>query len=176
MDALKRIATDLAQDKRSAFGAAWQEHKLPAKADDAQLWGHAKEVFDVGVMVIEQSQGSHAEPDTSVDGFKIRLPWLLLNDAGRKPLIDFLLFSGSLEAASKLWRPMLNGLKPLDAHEMTMHCLLDYRNEKFEPSRRISSTKAYLAVQKYRAGDREPVTGKHCRWCAYSTFCPTCPL
>ncbi len=176
MAALKRIAADISLNKRSTFALAWQEHKLPAKADDAQLLEHAKEVFEVGVRVIEQSQGSHAEPETHVDGFKIRLPWLLLDETGRKPSIEFLLFSGSLEVASKLWRPMLNGLKPKDADELTMHCLLGYRDEKFKPSGRISSTKAFTAVQKYRAGDREPVTGKHCNWCAYSTFCPTWPL
>jgi len=173
MDALKRIAADPFLGRSSTFAQAWQERKLPAKSDDALLWGHAKEVFEVGVRVIEQSQGSHAEPETHVDGFKIRLPWLLLDETGRKPSIEFLLFSGSLETASKLWRPMLNGLKPNDAYELTLHCLLGYRDESFKPSGRISSTKAFTAVQKYRAGDREPVTGKHCNRCAYSTFCPT---
>lgn len=173
MDALGSIAANPAQDKGSMFAGAWQEHKLPLKVDDAQLWGHAKEVFEVGAQVIEHSQGSYAEPDTLVDGFKIRLPWLLLDETGRKPLIEFILFSGSLDTASKLWRPMLNGLRPQDAHELTMYCLLDRRDEKFKPSGRIPSTKAYMAVQKYRSGVREPVTGKHCNWCAYSTFCPT---
>lgn len=173
MEALRCLAAGPIQTKGGALAAAWRKYELPAKAEDAQLWGHAKEVFDSGVQVIEQSQGSHAEPDTHVDGFEIRLPWLLLDKAGRKPSIEFLLFSGSLDAASKLWRPMLNDLK---ADALTMHCLFDRRSKTFKPSGKISSTKAYTAVQKYRTGDREPSTGKHCNWCAYSTFCPTRPL
>lgn len=176
MEALKSLAVDRAQDKGSVFAAAWQGHKLPAKADDAQLWDHATEVFEVGVWVIEQSQGSYAEPDTQVDGFDIRLPWLLLDKTEHKPTIEFLRFSGSLEAASKLWRPMLNGLQPDAADGLKMYRLLGSQYETFTPSGRISSTRAYIAVQKYRAGDLDPNPGKHCSWCAYSTLCPTRPL
>jgi CRISPR/Cas system-associated exonuclease Cas4 (RecB family) len=176
MEALKSFAANPAQTKDSAFTAAWQNHQLPTKSDDAQLWEHANEVFDVGVQVIEQSQGSYAEPDTHIDSFKIRLPWLLFVKAGRKSSIEYLLFSGSLDATSKLWRPMLNGLKPNDADALTMHCLFDRQCKMFKPSGRITNTKAYIAVQKFRAGDREPAAGKHCNWCAYTTFCPTRPL
>jgi hypothetical protein len=173
MDALKRFAFDPSRDRGSVFESVWHDCKLPAKSDDAQLWEHAKEVFEIGSRVITQSRGSYAELETDVDGFKIRLPWLLLHKIGRKPAIEFLLFAESPEMASKLWRPMLNGLKPKDTCQLTLHSLLDYRNKKFDPSHRISSTKAYIAVQKYRAGDRDPIPGKHCNWCAYSTFCPT---
>lgn len=177
MEALKSLAAGHSLDKVTTFAAAWQAHKLPAEADDPQLWKHATEVFEVGVLVIEQSQGLYAEPHTQVDGFAIRLPWLLLLDeVGHKPSIEYLRFSGSIKAASKLWRPILNGLRPDAADELTMYCLLDSQYETFQPSRRISSTRAYVAVQKYRAGDRKPAPGKHCSWCAYSTLCPTRPL
>lgn len=174
MEALKTLAADSAQDKLNVFADAWQGYKLPAEADDPQLWEHATEVFEVGAWVIEQSPGSYAEPDTQVDDFKIRLPWLLC-ETGRKPSIEYLRFSGSLEAASKLWRPMLNGLRPDASDELKMYSLLDGQYESFKASRRVPSTKAYVAVQKFRAGDREPVSGRHCSWCAYSTLCPTLP-
>jgi superfamily I DNA/RNA helicase len=176
MGGLKRFASDPSQGKDDAFEAAWQEHKLPPKTEDAQLWSHAVEVFAVGAKVIEESQGSYAEPISQVDGFKIHLPWLLLEKSGRKLSIEFLRFSGDLDVLSRLWRPMLNGLQPNVADELTMHSLLARQHKKFKPSGRISSTKAYIAIQKFRMGDRKPVTGKHCNWCAYSTFCPTIPL
>lgn len=176
MEALQSLAANPAQDKLNVLADAWQEHKLPAKADDAQLWKHATEVFDVGVWVIEQSLGSYTEPDTQIDGFDIRLPWLLLGQTGHKPSIEYLRFSGSIEVASKLWRPMLNGLRPIASDELKMYSLLDGQCESFKASRKISSTKAYVAVQKYRVGDREPSPGRHCSWCAYSTLCPTRPI
>lgn len=176
MEALKRFASNPAQGKGIVFGLVWQEYKLPSKAEDAQLWKHASEVYAFGVGVIEQSRGSYAEPYTQIDGFELQLPWVLLDKTGCKSSIEFLRFAGSSEVASKLWRPMLNGLKPQGAHKLTVHCLLDRRCQTFEPSKKIPSTKAYGAVQKYRAGNHEPVEGKHCNWCAYSTFCPTLPL
>lgn len=171
MDALQRLA----QGKEPDFSVVWQEHKLPEKTDDVQLWNHALDVFSVGAKVLKQSQGSYAEPVTQIDGIEIRLPWLLLTKKGRKVSIDFLRFSGGLDAASRLWRPMLNGLQPHDADELMMHSLLDYHSAKVKPSYKIASTKAYSAVQKFRGGDRGPSCGKHCNWCAYSTFCPACP-
>lgn len=176
MDALKRLALDPTQDKDDTFAAAWQEYNLPANTDDPHLWEDALDVFAVGTMVIEQSTGFYAEPVTQVDGFEIQLPWLLLDKTGRKPSIEFLRFSGELEVASRLWRPMLNGLQPKDTVEMTMHSLLDSQCRKLKPSGRITSTKAYNAIQKFRTGNHEPVTGKHCNWCAYTTFCPILPL
>lgn len=174
MDALKRFAFDPSMNRDSAFVEAWHEHKLPEKSDDSQLWRHAKEVFEVGAKVIVQSHCLYAEPETQVDGLKIRLPWLLRDGKNRKTAIELFSFSGSLDSAASLWRPMLNGLKPEDASELTMHCLLDRQKNKIvKPSLRITSTKAYFTVQKFRAGDREPAAGKHCNWCAYSTFCPT---
>lgn len=176
MDGLKNFASDPGQEKDDAFEAAWQKHKLPAKTEDAQLWTHAVDVFAVGAKVIEESQGSYAEPISQIDGFEIILPWLLLDKSGHNLAIEFLRFSGDLEVPSRLWRPILNGLQPNDADELTMHSLLTRQYKKFKPSYRISNTKAYIAIQKFRIGDRKPVTGKHCNWCAYSTFCPTIPL
>jgi len=175
MDGLKHFASDPGQEKDDAFEAAWQENKLPVKTTDAQLWTHAMDVFAVGAKVIEESQGSYAEPISQVDGFEIRLPWLLLDKSGHNLAIEFLRFSGDLEVPSRLWRPMLNGLKPNHADELTMHSLMACQYKKFKPSYRISKTNAYIAIQKFRNGDRKPVTGRHCNWCAYSTFCPTIP-
>jgi superfamily I DNA/RNA helicase/Zn-dependent peptidase ImmA (M78 family) len=176
MEGLKRFAFDPTLDQNAEFAAAWQEHKLPSDTDDVQLWTHAVDVFAAGTRVIVQSRGSFAEPITQIDGFEIRLPWLLLGNLGRKPSIEFMRFSGSLDVASKLWRPMLNGLKPSGADELTMHSLLDHQDKKFPHSKNIPSTAAYKAVQKFRVGDREPTIGRHCNWCAYSTFCPTMSL
>lgn len=178
MEALKSYASAPYLDKEAVFAATWNKQELPAKTHDALLWRHAKDVFEVGAKVIENSKGEFAEPDTHVDGFKIKLPWVLL-DLGKRgnPLIEFLQFSGSLQTSSRLWRPMLNGLQPSNFYALEMRCLLDTRSFlKVEPSRNILSTKAYKAIQQYRAGNRKPETGKHCTWCPYSTFCPTLPL
>lgn len=175
MDAVQRIGIHSAQNKNALFAAVWQQHKLPSETEDGQLWNHAVEVFSVGADIIEASRGSYAEPVTDLNGFQIRLPWLLLENNGRKVSIEYLRFSGGLDAALKLWRPMLNGLRPVHADDITMYCLLDGHLKKERPSQRITSTKAYSAVQKLRVGDRQPNTGKHCNWCPYSTFCPTFP-
>lgn len=176
MAALKSFSFDKTQSKSSLLEAMWQEQRLPSKTDDVQLWAHATDVFAAGVRVIENSRGTYAEPVTQIDGFEIELPWLLLDTSGHKPSIEFLRFSGNLDAASSLWRPMLNGLHPVDAKDLMMHSLLDRQHKKFNHSFRISSTKAYKSILKLREGDRGPATGYQCKWCAYSTLCPTWPL
>lgn len=178
MAALKAYAIGYPKvSMRDAFASEWKSRKLPVKAEDPQLWAHAVAVFKLGVEIVKVSPGVYAEPETVVDGFAIRLPWVLLDSSPRRPSMEYIrCASGDLDAASRLWRPMLNGLRPTNAGELVMHSLMAKTRVVSQPSGRISSTKAYITVQKYRAGNREPTTGRHCGWCTYSTLCPTKPL
>lgn len=175
--ALKAFAADQARPIRDVFAVAWEAEKLPAKAEDKQLWQHAVAVFKEGVRVIKEADGTYAEPVTSVDGYPIQLPWVLLSgSAGSRPSVDVIkVHVGDLKRSVAFWRPMLNSMRPHDGSSVTMHNLLDGINHRVGPSSRLSSTNPYKVVQKLRAGDLSPVTGKHCAWCAYATLCPTRP-
>ena len=158
------------------FVSAWAAEKLPSKAEDKQLWEHAIAVFKDGVQLIRQSDGTYAEPKTAVDGFPIQLPWVLLKGAG-KPAVDVVrVHVGELQRSVAFWRPMLNGLRPRDGESVRIHRLLDGDSHQDGPSKALSSTNAFKAVQRFRADDLQPTVGKHCAWCAYTTFCPTRPL
>ena len=175
MKALKAFAADPALKVPDVFLAAWAAEKLPNKAEDKQLWEHADAIFKDGVELIRQSDGNYAEPKTTVDGFPIQLPWLLLTGAD-KPAVNVLrVHVGELQRSVAFWRPMLNGLLPRSGESVTIHRLLDGNNHKGEPSKALSSTNPFKAVQRLRAGDVQPTVGKHCAWCAYSTVCPTRP-
>jgi hypothetical protein len=174
-EALKVFASDQKLKIRDVFVAAWVSQKLPGQADDKQLGEHAAAVFKEGVEVIRQSAGAYAEPKTAVDGFPIQLPWVLLTPNG-KPVVDVVkVHVGDLRRSVAFWRPMLNGLRPRDAQRVTIHSLLEHEEQEGGPSKALTSTNPFKAVQKLRSGDREPVVGKHCDWCTYSTFCPTRP-
>lgn len=174
-EALKVFAADRKLKIRDVFVAAWDAQKLPGRADDKQLWEHAAAVFKEGVDLIQKLDGAYAEPRTAVDGFPIQLPWVLLTPNG-KPSVDVVkVHVGDLRRSVAFWRPMLNGLRPRDAQRLTIHSLLEHEEQDGGPSKALTSTNPFKAVQKLRAGDRKPAVGKHCDWCVYSTFCPTRP-
>ena len=175
-EALKVFAADKSLKIRDVFVAAWDAQKLPGKVEDKQLWEHAAAVFKEGVELIRQSGGTYSEPKTAVDGFPIQLPWLLLSATKSRPTVDVVkVHVSDLRRSVAFWRPMLNGLRPRDADQVTIHSLLDHAEMGDGPSKVLTSTNPYKAVQRWRAGDSQPVVGKHCGWCAYSTFCPTRP-
>ena len=175
-EALKVFAVDKSLNIRDVFVATWDAQKLPSKIEDTQLWEHAAAVFKEGVELIRQSGGTYSEPKTAVDGFPIQLPWLLLSATKSRPTVDVVkVHVSDLRRSVAFWRPMLNGLRPRDADQVTIHSLLGHAEMGDGPSKVLPSTNPYKAVQRWRAGDSQPVVGKHCDWCAYSTFCPTRP-
>lgn len=175
LEALKVFAADQALTIRDVFMAAWAAENLPTKSEDKQLWDHANAVFKDGVELIRQSDGIYAEPKTAVDGLPIQLPWVLLNGTG-KPAVEVIrVHVGELQRSVAFWRPMLNGLRPRDGKSVTIHRLLDGDSHQDGPSKALSSTNAFKAVQRFRAGDLQPTVGRHCAWCAYATLCPTRP-
>jgi hypothetical protein len=175
---LKAFAADQALPIRDVFVAAWEAEKLPGKDEDKQLWDHAVAVFKEGVRVIKEAGGVYAEPVTAVDGYPIQLPWVLLSaSADARPAVDVIkVHVGDLKRSVAFWRPILNGMRPRDGASVTIHNLLDGISHRDGPSGRLSSTNPYKAVQKLRAGDLNPVVGKHCAWCAYATLCPIRPM
>ena len=178
MAALKEYAQKTGKSKKELFVAAWKSQKLPGKEDDPQLWKHAAKVFIDGVAVVDESAGTFAEPVTAIEGLAIRLNWMLVDATRRQPALDLIRFpGGNLDSAAKLLRPMLNKLKPVDARGITIHSLLGAEKKLFPPtvSHAMDKTVAYGSVKKYAAGNRDPHVAHHCRYCAYSTMCPTQP-
>ncbi|ABD68937.1 UvrD/REP helicase [Rhodoferax ferrireducens T118] len=176
MAALKALAQKPGSSPKEAFMAEWESRKLPSHTEDLQLWTHATAVFWDGLAIIKASAGAFVEPVTSINGLTIRLNWMLLNASAGRPALELIRFSGSdLTKAAQLLRPMLNDLQPVRARGVTIHSLLGAKKESFEPSGAIEKTAAFAAVQRFFAGNREPKVGRHCKRCAYMTFCPTRP-
>lgn len=176
--ALKALAANQGLAIKDVFYAAWEAQKLPQKEEDKQLWEHSVAVFKAGVATIKGLNAAFATPVTTVDGYPIQLPWVLLGGSNHQAVNVVKVNVSDLKRAVAFWRPMLNGMRPRDGTKVTIHSLLDEKAQEAEPSRPrgLPSTNTYKAVQKLRAGDRQPVLGRHCAWCSYASICPTRPI
>lgn len=171
MDALRHMASGAGTDLKTLFTGAWEEHKLPPRELDPQLWQHAAEILKVGALKVRETQGTFTEPRTGLNGLVIQLPWVIATSGG-KELHEFKFKVGDLDHSIRFRRPLLNGLLPPSARKITLYSLLDGRSMEGNSSGAITMTAAYKASQKWHAGDRAAVPGRYCAWCAYATVCP----
>ncbi len=171
MDALRQVARGDGTDLKTVFTAAWEEHKLPPRENDRQLWQHAVEIFKAGVTQVRDAQGTFSEPQTDLNGLIIQLPWVIAASNGRE-LHEFKFKVGDLDHSVRFRRPLLNGVQPTSARKITLYSLLDGRRINGNQSGAITMTAAYKASERWHASDRGPTPGKQCAWCGYATLCP----
>lgn len=176
MAALKALASGEAAKPREALKAAWVDNRLPTKAEDPTLWRDAVIVFKRGLAWLQKSNGTFEEPQTVISALPIRFPWVLAQKPGSKSTYNLIRFSPrDAHGVVKLMRPMLSGLPGSGYRTVELASLLSNARFEAKPSGNVASTNAMAAATRFLAGDRSPRKGRHCKFCAYLTICPSDP-
>lgn len=176
MAALKDLASGEAAEPRKSLKAAWVDNRLPTKAQDPTLWRDAVIVFKRGLTWLHDSSGTFEEPQTVVGAVPIRFPWVLAQKQGTKTTYNLIRFSPrGARTVVTLLRPMLSGLPGSSYRMVELSSLLSNASLEAKPSGNVASTNAMAAATRFLAGDRSPRKGRHCKFCAYLTICPSDP-
>jgi superfamily I DNA/RNA helicase len=177
MAALKDIASRIAAQPRVALEAAWVDNRLPTKVEDPTLWRDAVMVFKRGLALLGDNGGTFEEPQTVIGGVPIRFPWVMADRQGTTTTFHLTRFSPrGVKGAVTLLRPMLSGLVGSGYRTVEISSLLSNAVDLAIPSKNVASTNAMAAATRFVAGDRSPRKGRHCKFCAYLTICPSKPV
>lgn len=174
MEALRAHASGASPKPSAALAERWNEVRLPTPDEDVSLWDDANTVLTAGLDKLRSIGGTYQEVVTDIAGVPIGFPWGMAAKENGQLHLHVLHFAPYVsKTQAKLLRPMLNA-KGNDA-KVTFHPILASVGIEFKKSGRITSTHAWAAAEKLRAGDRQPQRGDHCKTCPYVTICPNTP-
>jgi superfamily I DNA/RNA helicase len=174
MEALQACAKS-GESAEATLESAWERRKLPYQSEDPQLYEQASAMVEMGVDLIEASDGQYSEGTAVVNGLELELPWVL-RTSGHVARLEVLEFSFSdPKGRDATWRPILSGLRPSGGRGATIHSLLNGASHDAKPNRDVTLTGMSKAVDRFRRGVQEATPGKQCRYCAYAVVCPSRP-
>lgn len=179
MKALGEVARAGKDTPDAYLRTAWAEQMLPEAAFDPSLWAHAYLVYERGLALINairQAGGVFTEPQTSIAGLSIALPWGFMVAEKYRTTFHVIRFAeyGLAQTATHL-RPALAGMPGLGTRAMTLHALVPPAERPVEPTKAIEKTVGFRAAVRFQQGDRRAAPGRVCTRCAFLTICPLTP-
>lgn len=179
MKALGKVAHGGKDAPDTYFRTEWAAQLLPEEMLDPSLWADALLVYGRGVSQVRALQvagGVFAEPQTTVAGLAIKLPWGFNVAEKYTTTFHMIRFAEyGLSQTATLLRPALAGMPGEGIRNMTLHALVPPVTKAVEPTKAVEKTVGFRAAVRFQDGNRAATPGRVCARCAFLTICPLTP-